>query len=167
MKFQTPTRPRTFDGEIEAAHELALTQREPVFVPASIYADDRGWSVMNLFQGVLTPQGQINFSLMYPGVIKAWHRHEKQTDFWLPATGQIKVGVQREEDGQTWMLVTGEKHPGITIVPPKLWHGAATVGHEPAGLFYYVTRRYDPADPDEQRRAYDSIDGFPWTVTMG
>jgi hypothetical protein len=41
------------------------------------------------------------------------------------------------------------------------------VGHEPAGLLYYVTHAYNPKQPDEQRRPYDSVAGFPWGVRHG
>lgn len=149
---------------MEEAFALARSEREPVFVAASLFADDRGWSLMNQLQGVLDRQGQINYSLMYPGVIKAWHRHEQQSDFWLCVRGMLKVGVHREEDGKTWQSVIGEKRTGVMIIPPPLWHGAATVGPESAGLVYYVTHRYDPQNPDEQRRAHDSIPQFPWQV---
>jgi len=30
-----------------------------------------------------------------------------------------------------------------------------------------VTHAYDAAAPDEERRAHDSVDGFPWTVRHG
>jgi dTDP-4-dehydrorhamnose 3,5-epimerase len=161
-----PVSPRIFTGTIAAAYESALDANEPVFVPAAIFSDDRGWSLLNQFQGVLTPQGQINYGAIYPGVVKAWHRHQHQTDFWCCVTGDMKAGVYREDDGRTWMMVIGEKRPGVLIVPPPLWHGAATVGPQTAGLLYYVTRAYDPKNPDEQRRPYDSVDGFSWSVTF-
>lgn len=159
-----PSFPRTADADLAAAFEQAKEHLEPVFVPVSVYCDDRGWSLMNQFVGVLSSQGQINYSVQYPGVIKAWHRHDKQTDFWMCISGHLKVGVHREADGRSWMAVIGEKRPGIVIIPPPLWHGAATVGPEPAGLLYYLTHQFDPANPDEHRRSHDSVDGFPWTV---
>ncbi len=162
-----PVAPRTIAGDLKAAWDQAVAEREPVFVPATLYTDDRGWSLMNQMQGVMTTQGQINYSVQYPGVIKAWHRHAKQTDFWICLNGHIKVGVCREEDDKRWLLVIGEKRPGVMIIPPPLWHGAATVGDTPAGLFYYVTHAYDAKSPDEQRRAHDSIAGFPWHVRHG
>jgi dTDP-4-dehydrorhamnose 3,5-epimerase len=149
------------------AWEQAKAELEPIFVPAAVFADDRGWSIMNQMLGVLTTQGQINYSVMYPGVIKAWHRHQKQTDFWMGLHGHLKVGVHRETDGKTWLGVIGEKKPGVLMIPPPLWHGAATISHEPAGLLYYVTHAYDPKAPDEDRRAFDSITGFPWAVRHG
>lgn len=161
------TAPRVFTGPLAEAHNAARDSLEPVFVPASVYTDERGWSVMNQMQGVMGPQGQINFSVQYPGVVKAWHRHRLQTDFWLCALGHIKVGVHREDDGRSWLLVIGEKRPGVMVIPPPLWHGAATVGDTPAGLLYYVTHSFDPQKPDEDRRAYDSVPGFPWNVRHG
>ncbi len=117
---------------------------------------------MNQFQGVLAEEGQINFSVQYPGTIKAWHRHALQTDFWMCLTGHIKVGVYCGQTERAWALVIGEKRAGIVIIPPPLWHGAATVGPAPAGLLYYVTHSYDPKNPDEQRMGFDEVPGFPW-----
>jgi dTDP-4-dehydrorhamnose 3,5-epimerase len=161
MTTQPPTAPRSLAAPLPEAHAEALAKREPIFVPAPVFTDDRGWSLMNQMQGVMVPAGQVNFSVQYPGVIKAWHRHRLQTDFWIGLTGHLKAGVFREDDGKSWLLVIGEKRPGVLIIPPTLWHGAATVGDAQAGLLYYVTHAYNPAQPDEERRAHDSVAGFP------
>ncbi len=162
-----PTSPKTVQEPLPKAFAAAIEGQEPVFVPAAIFTDDRGWSLMNQLQGVMTSEGQVNYSVTYPGVIKAWHRHRLQTDFWVCLNGHIKVGICRESDGKSWLAVIGEKRPGVLIIPPPLWHGAATVGDVPAGLLYYVTHAYNPASPDEERRAYDSVPGFPWHVRHG
>jgi len=157
-----PLTPTTHDGTIDDAFALAQEKNEPIFVPTAVFTDDRGWSLMNQFKNILAPTGQVNYSVMYPNVIKAWHRHEKQTDFWLCLHGHLKVGVYDEQSDRAWVSVIGEKQPGVMVIPPPLWHGAATIGCEPAGLLYYVTHQYDPAAPDEERRDYDSVPGFPW-----
>ncbi len=161
LKVHTP---RTCNESVDVAYGQAVNSSEPVFVPTSVYTDDRGWSVMNQLQGVLTPEGQVNFSMQYPGTIKAWHRHQHQTDFWMCLTGHVKAGVYCSESNRAWAIVTGEKRPGVMIIPPTLWHGAATVGPVSAGLMYYVTKAYNPASPDEERLSFDAVDGFPWTV---
>ncbi|XAL98237.1 hypothetical protein OT109_11570 [Phycisphaeraceae bacterium D3-23] len=155
---------QTFKGPLDDAFEDAKQHNAPRFVPQSIFADDRGWSYMNQFVGVLRPEGQVNYSVMYPGVVKAWHRHHKQTDFWMVLHGHLKLGVHNEKTGESWVKVIGEKAPGIAIVPPTLWHGGATVGPDNAGLLYFVTHQYDPQNPDEDRRDWDSVEGFPWDV---
>lgn len=149
------------------AFEAAVRERAPAFIPAPVHTDDRGWSLMNQLQGVLSSTGQVNYSVQYPGVVKAWHRHRLQTDFWLGLHGHLKVGVHREDDGAAWLLVIGEKRPGTVIIPPPLWHGAATVGDSHAGLLYYVTHAYNTVTPDEERRPHDSVAGFPWGVRHG
>lgn len=160
-------KPLEINESAPEAHAVAIERREPVLVSQAVYADDRGWSLMNQLQGCLSERGQVNFSVQYPGVVKAWHRHAKQSDFWICLTGHIKVGVHREDDGRSWLAVIGEKRPAVVIIPPSLWHGASTVGHTPAGLLYYVTHAYDPGAPDEERRPYDSVEGFPWEVRHG
>ncbi len=36
-----------------------------------------------------------------------------------------------------------------------------------AGLLYYVTHAYDAEHPDEHRRPWDSVEGFPWATRHG
>lgn len=164
QKLRTPS---SCDTGAKDAHARAIELREPVWAPAQFFVDDRGFSIMNQLQGVLSPTGQINYSVQHPGIIKAWHRHRLQTDFWCCLQGHIKVGVFNEDSGDAWMMVIGERRPGVLIIPPPLWHGAATVGAGPAGLLYYVTHAYDPAAPDEDRLAHNGVSGFPWEPRHG
>ncbi len=148
---------------LERAFETALSENAPILIPSAHYVDDRGWSLMNQLQGVMTDTGQINYSTMHPSVVKAWHRHQRQTDFWIPLHGQMKLGVYRESDGTAWEAIAGQDSPCTMIIPPQLWHGVANIGSTAAGLLYYVTHQYDVAQPDEQRCQPDSFAGFPWT----
>jgi len=156
--------PQSSTASLAESFSIATEKREPLFVPTTHFTDDRGWSLMNQMQGIMSGQGQINFSMQYPGVIKAWHRHHLQTDFWMTLVGHIKVGIYDQENDRAWSIVIGEKRPGTVIIPPPLWHGAATVGNVPAGLLYYVTHSYNPSKPDEERAEYDRFTGFPWQV---
>lgn len=146
---------------LAVAARIAKEREEPILFPVAVFADDRGWSMVNQFQSVLSPAGQVNYSVQYPGVIKAWHRHQKQTDFWLCIRGMIKVGIHRDCDNRAWMAIVGEMSSAVIVIPPMLWHGVATIGPDPAGLLYYVTEAYNPDAPDEERRAWDVTD-FPW-----
>lgn len=138
-----------------------LERCKPGVLPIPVHADDRGWSLMGLFAGNLTG-GQINFSVQYAGVVKAWHRHWKQTDYWCVVTGMLKVGVM-SDDGRRWLTYLGEKRPAILVIPPRLWHGAAVVGNRDAGLMYHVSEVYNTAEPDEYRQPADWR-WNPWAV---
>lgn len=163
-----PANPNVWQGgSVLEAWQYAKDQVTPVFVPEKYFCDDRGWSLMNQLQGVMSEQGQLNYSEVYPAVVKAWHRHRLQTDFWICTRGHVKAGIYDENNRKSWMMVMGTRRPGVLIIPPPLWHGLATVGHEPSGLLYYVTHAYNPSAPDEERRPFDSVEGFSWeTMNM-
>ena len=157
-----PKNPRVVKSSVAEAYRIALASNEPIFHPVDAFIDDRGWSLMNQLQSVLSADGQINFSLQYPGVIKAWHRHALQTDFWLVVGGSLKVGVTTPNYDVRWQITLGVIRPGVLIIPPSLWHGAATVGPTSACLLYYVTKAFNPDDPDEERIDHDSVPNFKW-----
>lgn len=151
-----------YDRPRRNANRLALDDfsgqcrehNEPGFLAITPYSDDRGWSLLGLMQGVLEG-GQVNFSTQYAGVVKAWHRHALQTDYWCVVTGTMNIGIMDDTGKRRWLCVTGEKNPGIVIIPPSLWHGEVALGSENAGLLYYVTNEYNPSEPDEQRQPFD------------
>lgn len=132
---------------------LAACRREsaPGLLPLTPFVDDRGVSLFGLMDGLLSG-GQINVTTQYPGVTRAWHRHARQTDFWCVVSGMMKVGVMSDDGSRRWLAVIGEHRPALVVIPPGLWHGAATVGPTSATLLYYVDSRYNASAPDEQRQ---------------
>lgn len=110
--------------------------------------------------------GQWSHSLMFDGVIKAWHFHNIQTDWWYVVSGVLRVGLcdLREEAAtyrQTMDFLMGDlQPPRVLKIPPGVAHGCKTV-QGPVHLFYLTSHVYNPHD--EIRMAYDdpSID-FDW-----
>lgn len=153
------------------------------------YSDDRGRSLMSVYDHVSDIPGQINASVMYPGAVKAWHRHARQVDHWTVPVGNLKIGLFNTEAeplvaelrlatavpaGEQVREVTvgprsglavylGEHRPGTLRIPIGMWHGGVAVGGREALLLYYVTEKYDAAAPDEERAAWDAFD-FAWGV---
>lgn len=153
------------------------------------HSDDRGFSFMSLFDHLSEIPGQVNASVMYAGAVKAWHRHARQEDHWVVVAGDLKIGLFNTEDapitaelrlagpgpgaeivrqleiapdrGQAIHL--GEHRPGILRIPAGLWHGGVAVGGRDALLLYYVTRKYDPRHPDEERKAWNELP-FSWEL---
>ncbi|MEW6249152.1 MAG: hypothetical protein AB1716_00770 [Planctomycetota bacterium] len=151
------------------------------------YADDRGYSWMSLFDHVPAIPGQVNASTMYPHAVKAWHRHRAQDDYWTVLRGALKIGLFNTESeartaelrlagpapgadrsavievaaGAGRAVYLGAARPGVLRIPAGLWHGGVALGGEAALLLYYVTRKYDPQEPDEERAAWDQF-AFQW-----
>jgi dTDP-4-dehydrorhamnose 3,5-epimerase len=104
---------------------------------------------------------QSNFSLSYPGVIRAWHRHARgQTDYFVVLRGALKICAfddRRDSPtcGQLSEIVSSGEKLQIVRVPGFYWHGTKTIGDEPSLLVYFVTRLYDYQAPDEERRPWN------------
>ena len=110
--------------------------------------------------------GQWSHSLMFNGVIKAWHYHCVQTDWWYVGTGVLRVGLcDLRRDSSTYKKIMdflmGDFQPARTIkIPPGVAHGCKTV-QGPVHLFYVTSHTYNR--DDEYRIAHDDPKiGFDW-----
>ena len=108
---------------------------------------------------------QANLSVTYPGVIRAWHRHLRgQTDYFIALKGAIKICGYEDETGELTEIVSIGGDPQVVRMPGNYWHGFKAVGNEPAMLLYFTTNLYDPANPDEERRAWNDLALIPKSI---
>ncbi len=99
---------------------------------------------------------QANMSISYPGIVRAWHRHERgQVDCFLVVKGALKICAFDDESAELAEIVCIGESPQIVKMPGHYWHGFGVVGNEPATLVYFVNRLYDYREPDEVRRPWD------------
>jgi dTDP-4-dehydrorhamnose 3,5-epimerase len=99
---------------------------------------------------------QVNHSVTYPNIIRAWHRHLRgQVDYFLLLKGAIEIGVYDENTGELDAIVSTGLDLQIVRVPGEYWHGFKALGTEPAMLVYFTTNLYDASNPDEERRAWN------------
>ena len=111
--------------------------------------------------------GQLSHSLMYPGVIKAWHLHKTQIDWWFVAGGRLLVALHDLRPASPTHGLTQELHlgddlpPTVLKIPAGVAHGCRALGLVPAHLFYVTSRTYDPEE--EGRLAHDDPTiGYDW-----
>lgn len=110
--------------------------------------------------------GQWSVSEMYTGVIKAWHIHRKQTDWWYVDRGVLRLALHDLRDGSptkgmTQEFLLGDGHPPRVVkIPPGVAHGCKCL-QGPARLHYITSRIYDP--DDEGRIPHDDAKiGYDW-----
>lgn len=110
--------------------------------------------------------GQWSHSLMYPGVIKAWHIHKKQIDWWYVCNGLLKVALHDTRPDspsyrETMEFLMGDDQPARLLrIPPGVAHGCKCLSG-PANLLYVTSSVYDP--DDEGRIAHDDPEiGYDW-----
>jgi dTDP-4-dehydrorhamnose 3,5-epimerase len=150
------------------------------------HVDQRGYFIEQLKRGDLDDDGrpflpeqsfaQMSRSLAYarggnpPELIKAFHWHRKQWDYWDIVVGNARVVLcdLREgspTEGRIQVVMLGEHAPRMVAIPPHVAHGYQCLSLQDVVLTYYVTEPYDPADPDEGRIAWDDPRiGFDWSV---
>ena len=132
--------------------------------PFPLWPDDRGYflEVARLGNGLVedfpASSTQVSTALSYPGTIKAFHYHLKQTDCWVPAAGMFQVALVDLRPGSDTFgarntLYVGSLRPWQILIPPGVGHGYKVVGADPGTLVYVTNRVYDPAD--EGRIPYD------------
>jgi dTDP-4-dehydrorhamnose 3,5-epimerase len=95
--------------------------------------------------------GEIYFSVVFPGVVKAWHLHRRMTLNYAVPSGRIKLVLFDDRDdsptrGELQEIFTGEDAYALVTVPPGIWNGFKGVGMTPAIVANCATV---PHDPDE------------------
>lgn len=110
--------------------------------------------------------GQWSVSTLYPGVVKAWHVHQRQTDWWYVAAGVLKVAMHdlRPDSptrGKTMEHFMGVDRPPTCLkIPPGVAHGCRCLSG-PALLFYITSHVYDSTDEGRVPHDDPSI-GYDW-----
>jgi len=118
-----------------------------------MFKDTRGRSWFDAFPDL---EGQLNFSILYPNTIKAFHRHKNQEDWVICVYGDIKVVLNRKRVGGGFYLTQGD----TLRVPKDTLHGFQALGNKEAGMIYYCTKKYDPKKPDEEREDWDKFNSW-------
>ena len=95
---------------------------------------------------------QANLSYSYPGIVRAWHRHQRgQVDYFLVLKGAMKICAYDEKSRRLAEVIANGYQPALVRIPGHYYHGTKTIGSEPSLTVYFVNRLYNYKDPDEQR----------------
>jgi dTDP-4-dehydrorhamnose 3,5-epimerase len=123
-----------------------------------VIPDERG-RLMEILRGddeIFLGFGQVYMTTTYPGVVKAWHKHEKQTDNVACLAGMLKLVLcdgrkGSKTEGQIDQFYVGVHNPLLVQIPAGVYHGWKCVSEEEAIVVNVPTRAYDHGEPDEQR----------------
>jgi dTDP-4-dehydrorhamnose 3,5-epimerase len=179
-------------GALESGVTIAVPKSEPgigkvILSPSSpdliagvdvnpflLWPDDRGYflEIARFGQGLISSfpaeSTQVSAALNYPGIIKAFHYHRFQTDYWVPAAGLLQVVlVDLRTESTTFgaknTLYLGALRPWQLLIPPGVAHGYKVIGEQPSVLVYVTNQTYNPKD--EGRIPYnDPSIGYDWEL---
>jgi dTDP-4-dehydrorhamnose 3,5-epimerase len=109
--------------------------------------------------------GEIYFSAVNPGAIKAWHIHKQMTLNYAVVSGTVKLVLydDREEStskGELMELFVGDQNYSLVTVPPMVWNGFKGCGVAPSIVANCATHPHHPdeilrEDPFTTRIPYD------------
>jgi dTDP-4-dehydrorhamnose 3,5-epimerase len=123
-----------------------------------VIPDQRGrlMEILRADDDLFVKFGQVYMTTTYPGVVKAWHLHKKQSDNIVCVQGMIKLAMyDPREDSPTYKEVNefylGTHNPLLVQVPAGVYHGWMCVSPEEAIVVNVPTEVYDREGPDEFR----------------
>ena len=140
-----------------------------------VIPDERGWlmEILRCDDDIFEKFGQVYLTTAYPGVVKAWHYHRKQTDNFTCIHGMMKVALyDARADSPTFRalieLCIGERNPLLIQVPPGVYHGFKAIGGDTAYFVSIPTLPYDYKNPDEYRLPPDTSEiPYDWGLAPG
>jgi dTDP-4-dehydrorhamnose 3,5-epimerase len=126
--------------------------------PLRVMPDERGrlMEILRNDDPLFKKFGQAYLTTAYPGVVKAWHYHTKQTDHFCVVKGMAKVVLyDGRKNSPTRGIINeffiGDLNPGLVVIPNLVMHGYKNIGTEEVFLLNFPTETYNYQDPDELR----------------
>ena len=97
--------------------------------------------------------GQVYLTTAYPGVVKGWHYHKKQTDNMTVVKGMMKIVLYDNRKSSTTKgeineFFAGEQNPILIQIPPLVYHGFKCISTEEALVINVPDELYNYKQPD-------------------
>ena len=109
--------------------------------------------------------GEVYFATGYPGVIKAWHLHSRQTQNYAVIAGMIKLVIYDDREGSSTRgelqeIFMGEENYCLVRIPVGVYNGWKCIGTERAIVANCAT---EPHDPTEMSRLDPFCSSIPYS----
>lgn len=140
-----------------------------------VIPDERGW-LMEILRAddpeLFTKFGQVYVSATYPGVVKAWHYHQRQIDNFACVAGMVKLVLidtrsNSPTNGAINEFFIGSQNPLIVQVPNLVYHGWKCISTDASLVINVPTEPYAYAAPDEYRLEPHDTLPYDWARKDG
>lgn len=120
---------------------------------------------------------QINYSVIHPGVVKGFHLHKHQWDYWfIPPFQRVIVGLldlrgRIAPDGSeciggaTYMRIFMGIKPQLLVIPAGVAHAIKCIDDRPNCMIYLTNQHFSP--DDEHRIMWDILGKDFWEIQNG
>ncbi len=102
---------------------------------------------------LFTGFGEFYFSVVNPGVVKGWKRHQKMTQNFCVPQGMLKLVIFDDRpgsptQGQVQEIIFGEKDYRLVRIPPGLWYGLSPADDNPVMIANCSDLPHDPQETE-------------------
>ena len=140
-----------------------------------VIPDERGrlMEILRCDDEIFEKFGQMYMTTNYPGVVKAWHYHKKQTDNVCCLKGMIKIALYDAREGSPTKgelneFFVGEHNPCLVVIPNGVYHGWKCISETESIVVSAPTEPYNYKEPDEYRLPPDTKEiPYDWILTPG
>ncbi len=142
-----------------------------VVQPLKILSDGRG-KIMHMLRRdspLFTQFGEIYFSLVNQGVVKAWKKHLKMTQHFAVPVGRIRLVLYDDRKhsstcGMVHAMEMGDDNYCLVKIPPQVCYGFQCISSMPALVANCTDMPHDPEET-ENRDAFDEHIPYRWDVS--
>lgn len=137
----------------DVKNDLGIDGVELIRLP--VFADERGkvYRMLRSTDPHFRGFGEIYYSSVYPGVVKAWKRHHSLTASYVCVHGLVQMvlydaRLDRSSYGRTAEILLGPDEYHLLVVPPGIWNGFVGLADTASVLANLASEPYDPAEFD-------------------
>ncbi len=117
--------------------------------------------------------GEVYFSEVLPGHIKAWKRHARQTQHFCVPAGHLGIALYDGRQGSSTKGIVqplvlgrgGQACYALLRIPCGVWYGFTALGNAPALVCNAPDLPHDPAEGE--KIAFDSEEGMAFPFDWG
>ena len=124
----------------------------------TVIADERGrlMEILRADDAMFAGFGQVYMTTAYPGVVKGWHYHKRQSDNMAVVRGMMKIVLYDGREGSKTIgevneFFAGVYNPILVHIPLLVFHGFKCISPEEAIVVNTPTEAYNYREPDEFR----------------
>lgn len=135
-----------------------------------LVTDQRGRlaEILRADENIFEKFGQVYITTANPHIVKGWHYHKMQTDYFTCVSGKIKLVLyDSRKDSKTFgrvdEFIMSMDEPMLVKIPPLVYHGFKCISQNEAIMINIPTEPYNHKNPDEYRiDPYDNDISYDW-----
>ena len=123
-----------------------------------VHPDERGrlFEILRADDPIFRKFGQVYVTTALPGIIKAWHFHKIQTDYFccIKGTARLALYDARPDSPTRGAIMEFDLSPDnlrLVMIPPHVYHGFQCLSSDEAIMINIPTEPYNASHPDEYR----------------